>query len=184
MIMLTQEPSIPLTTSPTRTTAHKRLQDGAVAAGGAVLVSLTGFLTAFSMPHGPATPTQVWLVMAASLGIGLIGGLALRTRWALLALPLVYILTIELTRLNVVGPTVDAICLDNVFGLLALIVGRGFHGLVALLPMVVGIGLGLTLAPYLPGAAAAAGFAAFGAVGAGAGRGQWASRSHAPHRRQ
>jgi pimeloyl-ACP methyl ester carboxylesterase len=153
--MITQEPSVPHATPATGTTARKRLSDKVVAAGGVALVSLTGFLTAFYMPHGPATAAQVWLVMAGTLAIGLIGGLALRTRWALPALPLVYILTVELTRLNVVGPTVDAIRLDNAFGILALIVGRGFHGMVALLPMVVGIGFGLTLAPYLPGAAVA-----------------------------
>ena len=157
--MTTQEPSIhvapPTAHSPAHTAGDKRLSKAAVAAGGAALVSLTGFLATLTMPYGPATAAQVWLVMASSLVVGLIGGLVLRTRWALLLLPLVYVLTVEATRLNAVGPTVDAIRLDNVFGILALIVGRGFHGVVALLPMLWGIGSGLTLAPFLSGAAGA-----------------------------
>lgn len=118
----------------------------AVAAGSAALVSFSGFLTALYMPRGPVTAAHLWLVLFSSLAIGLIGGLALRSRWAYLLLPLIYIVTIELTRLNVVGPTVDALRLDNPFGILALIVGRGFHGLVAFLPLWLGIGLGLAWA--------------------------------------
>ncbi|MBK8984736.1 MAG: alpha/beta hydrolase [Chloroflexi bacterium] len=112
----------------------------------AALVSFTGFLTALYMPRGPVTAVQLWLVLFSSLAIGLIGGLALRTRWAYLLLPLIYIVTVELSRMNVVGPTVDALRLDNPFGILALLVGRVFHGLVAFLPMWLGIGIGLAWA--------------------------------------
>jgi proline iminopeptidase len=118
----------------------------AVAAGSAAFVGFIGFLTALSMPRGPVTAVQLWFVLLSSLLVGLIGGLALRTPWAYLLLPLIYILTVELTRLNIVGPTVDALRLDNPFGILALIVGRGFHGFVAFLPMWLGIGLGLAWA--------------------------------------
>jgi proline iminopeptidase len=118
----------------------------AVAAGSAALVSFTGFLTALYMPRGPVTAVHLWIVLSSSLLVGFLGGLALRSRWAYLLLPLIYIAAVELTRLNVVGPTVDALRLDNPFGLLALIVGRGFHGLIAFPPLWLGIGLGLAWA--------------------------------------
>ena len=114
-----------------------------VAAGSTALAAL---LSAITMPHGPATSAQVWIVMVSSLTAGLIGGLALRTRWAMLLLPLVYVVAIELARLNVAGATTGAIRLDNAYGLLALVTGRGFHGLVALLPLVLGAGLGVAVA--------------------------------------
>jgi pimeloyl-ACP methyl ester carboxylesterase len=118
----------------------------AVAAGSAALVSFTGFLTALYMPRGPVTAVQIWIVLSSSLLVGLLGGLALRSRWAYLLLPLIYIAAVELTRLNAVGPTVDALRLENPFGLLALIFGRGFHGLIAFPPLWLGIGLGLAWA--------------------------------------
>lgn len=112
----------------------------AVAAGS---VALVGLLTALTMPRGPVTAVQIWVVLLSSLLVGLVGGLALRSRWAYLLLPLIYIAVIELGRLNVVGPTVDALRLDNPYGLLALVVGRGFHGLIAFPPLCLGIGLSL-----------------------------------------
>ena len=109
-------------------------------------VSLAGLLTALALPFGPITQTQVWLVMASSLVIGLLAGFSTRTSWALLLAPLTYILVFELFRANGVVPTVGAVRLDNSYGLLALIMGRGFHGLVGLLPLVAGVGWGLFLA--------------------------------------
>ena len=118
----------------------------AVTVSSLTFLSLTSVLTAWYMPHGPATAVQVWIVMFSCLAAGVVGGWVWRTRWTYLLWPLIYIAIIELGRLNVAGPTVAAIRLDNQFGLLALIVGRGFHGLVALLPMLLGIKLGLAFA--------------------------------------
>lgn len=111
-----------------------------VAAGS---TALAGILTALTMPHGPATSAQVWIVMVTSLAAGLIGGLLLRTRWAMLLLLVIYIVAVELARLNVAGPTAGTLRLDNPYGILALVTGRGFHGLVALLPLALGVGLGV-----------------------------------------
>lgn len=124
-----------------RDAQHNRPLEVAVATGS---TALAGVLTALTMPHGPATSAQVWIVLVTSLAAGLIGGLALRTRWAMLFLPVIYMVAVELARLNVAGPTAGAIRLDNPYGLLALITGRGFHGLVALLPLMLGVGLGVT----------------------------------------
>lgn len=128
------------------TSENKQTMTTAVAAGSAALTGISGFLTTLYMPRGPVTAVHLWIVLLSSLLVGLVGGLALRNRWAYLLLPLIYIITVELTRLNIVGPTVDALRLDNPFGILALIVGRGFHGLVAFPAMCLGISLGLAWA--------------------------------------
>ena len=74
--------------------------------------------------------------------LGLAVGLLLGTRWAMLAAPLAYAAVFELARIGTAGPTVDAIQWTTMIGILALVVGRGIHGLLVLLPMVVGAGLG------------------------------------------
>lgn len=110
------------------------------------VAALVGLATALSMPRGPATAGQALAVMASSLAVGLFAGWALRRRWAMLLAAIVTIIAVELTRLDAVGPTVDAIRLDNAFSLLALILGRGFHGLVGLLPMALGVEVGRKVA--------------------------------------
>ena len=102
------------------------------------LSALTGLAVAFSMPRGPATASQALAVMLVGLGTGLLAGLVLPSRWAMLLAPCAHVLAIEIGRIGVDGPTVDAIRLDSAYGILALILGRGFHGLVGLLPMVLG----------------------------------------------
>lgn len=104
--------------------------------------AIAGVLVALVLPRGPTTALQALVVLIAGLGIGVTTGLVLRSRWALVFAPLAHILAIELTRLDAVGPTVDAVRFDSAFGLLALLLGRGFHFLVGLLPMIIGAGFG------------------------------------------
>jgi hypothetical protein len=47
-------------------------------------------------------------------------------------------LVFELVRAGTNGPTVDAINLTNIYGVIAFVVGRGFTGLLTVLPMLVG----------------------------------------------
>ena len=137
-----------------RITGHEQIR-----IPGALLVpalsALSGLLVAMSMPRGPITAMQAIIVLLSGLAVGLIAGYAMRSRWVLLLAPLTYILTVEITRLNAVGPTVDAVRLDSSFGILALILGRGFHGLVGILPMVIGAGLGRGLSRRNDGEAGA-----------------------------
>jgi pimeloyl-ACP methyl ester carboxylesterase len=107
------------------------------------IAALSGLVVAQVMPRGPATPGQVIGVMFGGLIIGLAAGRMMQTRWSMLALPAAHVIAIELGRLDASGPTVDAIRLDGAFAILALILGRGFHGLVGLLPMVLGAGVAL-----------------------------------------
>lgn len=134
-----------------RSLSNGRVTRTAVAAGSA---SLVGFLTALTMPQGPITAAQVWLAMASCLAAGLIAGLALRSSWAVLLAPLAYIILFELVRPAGAVPTVGALRLDNSYGILAFLMGRGFQGLVSLLPMVLGAGLGVFLTRYQAGAMA------------------------------
>lgn len=119
----------------------------------AVPAALLGAITALIMPRGPATAGQALAVMGSGLLVGLLVGWVLRRRWAILLAPAAYIVAVELARLDAVGPTVDAIRLDNTFGILALVLGRGFHGLMGLLPMALGVEVGVLLTRQ-PGATA------------------------------
>lgn len=107
------------------------------------IAALLGVLISLTMPRGPATAVQALVVMGSSLAVGLLAGLLMRSRWTMLLAPIAYIAAIELVRMNAVGPTVDAIRFDNTFSILALILGRGFHGLVGLLPMILGVEVGV-----------------------------------------
>jgi proline iminopeptidase len=108
-----------------------------------------GLLTALTLPRGPTTTAQAFVVLTTGLTVGVIAGLALQSRWAMLVAPLAYIIVLELGRWSAYGPTVDFPRFDSAYGILALILGRGFHALVGLLPIMLGVGFGLTLARYL-----------------------------------
>ncbi|MFO7681218.1 MAG: alpha/beta hydrolase [Chloroflexota bacterium] len=116
------------------------------------VAALVGVVVALAMPRGPATAGQALVVMATSLMVGLLAGMLMRSRWAMLLAPMVYMVAVELARMDAVGPTVDALRLDNTFGILAFILGRGFHGLVGLLPMILGVEVGVLAARHLSGA--------------------------------
>jgi proline iminopeptidase len=122
----------------------------AVAAGIAVLA---GALVSLTLPRGPTTQTQALLVLVSGLIVGVLAGLAMRSRWAMLFVPLVHILALELVRPQLLGPTAGTIRLDTVYGVLAFLLGRGLYGFVAIFPMILGAYLGTVLARELIGAA-------------------------------
>jgi len=122
---------------------------GAAIATAAAL--LLGFAIAHVMPRGPATAPQALIVMVTSFAVGGVAGLVMRSRWAMLLATIAYMIAIEIGRLHIVGPTVDAIRLNEPFGILALILGRGFHGLVGVLPMLLGVQWGIAIARSLSG---------------------------------
>lgn len=100
-----------------------------------------GLIAGWWTPRGPLTTnTAIWSIVI-SLAVGGLGGLVLRSRWAMVLGPVVFAVVFELTRLGVDGPMVDGIHL-SLYGLIALITGRGFHALLALLPMALGAALG------------------------------------------
>lgn len=86
------------------------------------------------------------MVLLAALGTGVMVGWLVRSRWILLAAPFVFVLVFELVRARVDGPTVDGISVEGIYGVIALIGGRGVDAVLMLLPLAVGCGWGLLLA--------------------------------------
>lgn len=137
----------------------------AVAAG---LAAGAGLLSAWLTPRGPVTTSQALFTMAAALIIGLVAGLVAGNRWSSLVVPAVFIIVFELARLGVEGPTVDGIHLGSTYGIIAFVLGRLFHGLLVLAPMILGTIYGASLAAYL-GKTPSAAVGIAGWIGAGLG---------------
>ena len=106
-------------------------------------------VSAWLTPRGPITTSESLIAMGAALVIGAGAGLAMANRWSMLATPVVFIVVFELARLGVEGPTVDAINLSGMYGIFALVLGRGVHGLLVLAPLVLGSVYGVWLAGRL-----------------------------------
>lgn len=120
--------------------------------GLAIAISLAvaaGLLSAWLTPRGPITTGEALVSMAAALAVGLAAGEVLGSRWSVLITPIVFIAVLEVARLGVDGPTVDGIHPGSLYGLMALALGRGVHGLLVIAPMVLGSLLGVELATRL-----------------------------------
>jgi proline iminopeptidase len=100
--------------------------------------------TGMWMPRGPLTTGQALWSLVLSIAVGVVVGMTARRGWALVAAPVLFVAVVEVMRVDLVGPTVDRPQL-SAYGLLALAVGRGFHGLVSVLPMVWGAALAVAL---------------------------------------
>lgn len=112
----------------------------------ASVAAISGLIAGWWTPRGPITSGDVLATMAVSLLVGAVAGLLFRSRWAMLLAPVTFVGVFELVRLGAEGPTVDAIHPFSTYGFMAFAVGRGFHGLVALVPMAFGAVLGAALA--------------------------------------
>jgi pimeloyl-ACP methyl ester carboxylesterase len=109
-----------------------------------------GAVTGLLMPRGPLTAVEALASIVVSLLVGAVVGWLARSRWAMLAAPALFAVTVEVTRLGAEGPTVDAPHL-SAFGVVAFVAGRGVHFLLALLPMAVGAAYGAGLARTVAG---------------------------------
>lgn len=105
-----------------------------------------GVLAGVWTPRGPLSTFEALAAMVLGLLVGFLAGLLLRSRWAMLLAPVVFVAVFELVRLDVAGATVDGIHLGSTYGILAFVVGRGFHGVLTLLPMVLAAVLGAAAA--------------------------------------
>jgi pimeloyl-ACP methyl ester carboxylesterase len=112
------------------------------------VAGMWGVVAAWWMPRSPLTSATALWSMAISITIGTIAGLVMRSRWAMLSTPLAFAVLFELGRLGTDGPTVDAPAFTT-YGILALAVGRGVHGFVSLLPMLLGAAIGAGIARSL-----------------------------------
>jgi len=113
------------------------------------VAGILGVILGLTMPRGPLTTPQALTALLFSLLVGGAAGVMSRSRWAMLLAPAVFIMMFELVRVGTDGPTVDAINLSNIYGVIAFVVGRGFTGLLTVLPMVVGAAYGAALARRL-----------------------------------
>jgi hypothetical protein len=68
-----------------------------------------------------------------------------RSAWILLVAPITFVVVFDLARIRVEGPTVDGIDLSGLYGVIALVRGRGIDALLMLLPLIVGCGWGAVL---------------------------------------
>jgi proline iminopeptidase len=119
-----------------------------------------GVIAGWWMPRGPLSTVEGLSAMVLGLLVGIVAGLLLRTRWSMLVAPVTFAVVFELVRSGISGPTVDGIHLTSTYGVMAFAVGRGVHGLLALVPMALGAGVGAAIAHV----------ACRPAAGAGAGR--------------
>lgn len=118
---------------------------GAIGVG---LSALWGVGAVHWMPRGPVTTGAALWSIAISFVVGVGAGLLMRSRWAMLFSPVVFAVVFEVGRLDLSGPTVDGLQLST-YGVFALIVGRVFHALVSLVPLVLGAAIGAGLARRL-----------------------------------
>lgn len=114
-------------------------RDGRVAAAtGIGLAVLSGLLVALAMPRGPVTTAQTLALLVIGLFTGVVVGLVLRSRWAILLAPVAHLVAFELGRLGATGPTVDGLHLETATGIMVTLVGRVFYVVVGLVPMALG----------------------------------------------
>lgn len=128
---------------------------------GAATVVLWGVIAGWWMPRGPLTTAEALWSMVLSCVVGVLAGVLARSRWAMLGAPALFALVVEVTRIGTDGPLVDG-PRASMYGLIAFVVGRGVHGVLALVPMMVGVAIGAGTARtirarYAPGHAAAGG---------------------------
>ena len=126
--------------SPHRDTTPRRV---AAAVG---LVALAAALAGWLMPRGPVTTPQALISLIVAVAVGFGAGRLMRTRWAVLPAPTVFMAVFEVARMRIEGPTVDGISLSGLYGIIALVGGRGIDALLLLLPLVVGCGWGVMVA--------------------------------------
>ncbi len=115
-------------------------------AAAALLSAVVGLLAALIMPRGADTSAQALTLMGAGIVVGVSTGLIMRSRWAMLLAPVVFAGASEVGRQGTDGPLVDGIRLDATYGILAFILGRGFLAVVCLVPMLVGVAYGVSIA--------------------------------------
>jgi len=115
------------------------------------VTALSGLIAAWWTPRGPVTTTAALTSMVVGLVVGALGGLFMRSRWAMLLMPVVFVGVFEAARWRALGPTVDALRFSGVYGWAAAVSGRGVHGFFALAPLVLGAGLGAAAARRILG---------------------------------
>lgn len=111
-----------------------------------LVAAIAGLGAAWATPRGPLSGAEMLWSMAGALALGMLTGSLLRSRWSMLLTPAVFWIVFELARLGTSGATVDEIRLDSLIAALGFLSGRGVHGLLVLVPMILGCRLGVEAA--------------------------------------
>ncbi|MEV5818506.1 alpha/beta hydrolase [Micromonospora haikouensis] len=109
------------------------------------LPALWGLVAGWWTPRGPGAEGPALVSIGVSLAVGLAAGWLSRSRWAMVAAPVAYAVAVELARIRLRGPSVDRPHLSG-FGVVVLLTGRGVHGALSLLPLLVGAAYGAGIA--------------------------------------
>jgi pimeloyl-ACP methyl ester carboxylesterase len=109
-----------------------------------LLAAAWGAAVGLRTPRGPLTNAEALWSIAISAGLGFGAGRLLRSRRAVLLTPWAYVVSLELCRLSLSGPSVDPPHF-SLFGAVALVTGRGVHGLLSVLPMALAAAYGCGL---------------------------------------
>jgi pimeloyl-ACP methyl ester carboxylesterase len=115
----------------------------ALAAAGPALV---GLVSALVMPRGPVTTSQALLALLLGAAGGLAAGYLARSRWALVAAPLLAWAVVELGRVGHRGITVAPPRFGSTWELVAVLSGRGVQGVLTGVPLMVFAALGAGVA--------------------------------------
>lgn len=124
---------------------YSTLQPRRVVATVGLVASAAG-LAGWLLPRGPVTTPQALVCLVGAVGVGFGAGWVMRSRWAVLIAPVTFMAVFELARMRIDGPTVDGISLSGLYGIIALVGGRGIDALLLLLPLVAGCGWGVMVA--------------------------------------
>ena len=154
---LTSSPSPPPPAGDVRARAAEWLhplwtRTAAALAAAAALGAVWGLIAGWWTPRSPLTTSHAVWSMVVSVVVGALAGLVSRSRWAMLLTPVAFAVVFEFVRLDLDGPSVDGIHLST-YGLMALVLGRGVHALLSLVPMALGAALGAGAARALGPAA-------------------------------
>ncbi len=119
------------------------------------LAAAFALLSGWAMPRGPVTGTHAVIALVMGFGVGALAGFLMRSRWAMVLAPVVFVAVFELVRVGADGPTVDAPDLSSLLGVVIAAIGRGFQGVLTLVPMALGAALGAGAARRVRGQPAA-----------------------------
>lgn len=104
-----------------------------------LLISVgAGWLSARAFPLGPATGVQAVAVMVGGAVIGVLAGLGLRSRWAMVLAPGAYLAALEIARGATGVRSLGDVGFDSGYGILAFVLGRVVPAALAVLPMILG----------------------------------------------
>ncbi|MEJ2668407.1 MAG: alpha/beta fold hydrolase [Deinococcales bacterium] len=112
-------------------------------AAAVVFAGVAGWVVAGIMPRGAVTSAEALGLLLGTLLLGLVLGYVMASRWAMLVGPLTFLAVFEIGRVPVPGPTMGAVHLGSQFGVLAFLLGRGVFALLSVVPMLVGVNLGV-----------------------------------------